>query len=235
MRCGLLSFLLVHSAIASPNPLQVEQPLCDKNMFGKPNIQDCYQALFWIPYANAPARDSPDAKAKRLFAEPQYLDPPFKAVKNPYAPKAIVQLPKIWKYGSCQIALVTQPYDKPYQKSYVKAEFTEKWSDIVNQVLRLRPCLQPKKGLDQTPQGGYTPLIVTQSRPAGLYMYTTDSLFNAQMSNYMASGKVITPPKIPRLLGNLSGHGTFPSLSLNLFNTWRDNSSTPMLDLLQES
>ena len=56
--------------------------------------------------------------------------------------------------GSCQIALVLQPY-----RERVKPEFREKWSDIVNQVLRLRPCLQPKKGLDQTPQGGYTPLI----------------------------------------------------------------------------
>ena len=56
--------------------------------------------MFWIPYMNPPARDSPDANADRLFAEPQFQTPPFGAVKNPYAPNAIVQLPKIWKHGA---------------------------------------------------------------------------------------------------------------------------------------
>ena len=90
----------VNSAIASPNSLQVNPPLCDKDLFGAPKLEDCYQAMFWIPYINQPAKDSPDAKAFRVFAEPQFLNPPFSAVKNPYAPKAIVQLPKIWKHGT---------------------------------------------------------------------------------------------------------------------------------------
>lgn len=55
---------------------------------------------------------------------------------------------------------VVQPYDKTYgQAPQLKPEFREKWSDIVNQVLRLRPCLRPRKCFDQIPQGGYTPLI----------------------------------------------------------------------------
>ena len=59
--------------------------------------------------------------------------------------------------GSCHIALVPQPYIKRlHEPPHLKAEFREKWSDIVNQVLRLRPCLQPRSG---SPQGGYTPLI----------------------------------------------------------------------------
>lgn len=64
-----------------------------------PKLEDCYEAMFRIPYSNAPAKDTPDAKALRVFAKPQYLSPPFKAVKNPYALKAIVQLPKCWKHG----------------------------------------------------------------------------------------------------------------------------------------
>lgn len=42
--------------------------------------------------------------------------------------------------------------------------------------------------------------------PAGIYMYTTDSKFNQEiMSQYMATGKMITPPKDPRWgLGSLS-------------------------------
>ncbi|CAF9917860.1 MAG: hypothetical protein ALECFALPRED_000385 [Alectoria fallacina] len=230
----LLYVFLVNSAIASPNPLQVNPPLCDKDLFGAPKLEDCYQAMFWIPYINQPAKDSPDAKAFRVFAEPQFLNPPFSAVKNPYAPKAIVQLPKIWKHGSCQIALVLQPYDRrDGRPPQLKPEFREKWSDVVNQVLRLRPCLQPQRGLEQTPQGGYTALIITQSRLAGLYMYTTDSRFNTEtMTPYMANGKMIEPPITPRFLATLPSNGTFSGLSLDLSNSSGEISSTPMLDLL---
>ena len=185
VRTVLLLCLLFHSAIASPNPLQAKSPLCDKDLFGTPKIDDCYQAMIWIPYMNPPARLSKDAMASRIFAEPQYLIPPFTDVKNAYAPKAIVQLPKIWKYGmsfqnyfflslavfapgssssehdrilvgSCHIALIPQPYKKTsYSPPEVKAEFRAKWTNIVDAVLRLRTCLQPKRG---PPQGGYTPL-----------------------------------------------------------------------------
>lgn len=194
-------------------------------MYGTPNIQDCYEAMFWIPYINTPGRDSPEAKAFRIFAEPQFQTLPFSAVKNQYAPNAIVQLPKIWKHGSCNIALVLQPYGSPPKP---KPVFRERWSDIVHQVLKLRPCLHPKGG---SPQGGYSPLIITQSRPAGLYIYTTDSLFNKRtMMDYMTKGKIVTPPTLPGLLGNLSASDTGPALSLNPSS---DTSSTPMLDLLE--
>ena len=90
LNCGLLCLSILHTATAI---------LCDKDLYGTPNMQDCYEAMFWIPYINPPARDSPEAKAFRIFAEPQFQSPPFGAVKNPYAPNAIVQLPKIWKHG----------------------------------------------------------------------------------------------------------------------------------------
>ena len=56
--------------------------------------------MFWIPYNNPPAKGSSAANADRTFAEPQFQTPPFGAVPNPYAPNAIVQLPKIWKFGA---------------------------------------------------------------------------------------------------------------------------------------
>ena len=96
---GLLVGFLIHCAATGPSPLQVDPPLCDKDLFGTPRLEDCYKAMFWIPYINSPAKDTPDAKALRIFAEPQFHSPPFKALKNPSAPKAIVQLPKIWKSG----------------------------------------------------------------------------------------------------------------------------------------
>ena len=89
----LLSNLLIHFAIASPNPLQAEPPHCDKNFYGSPVIEDCLEAILWIPKRN------PSADSMSTFAEPQLLIPPFKALKNSYAPKAIIQLPKIFKYG----------------------------------------------------------------------------------------------------------------------------------------
>ena len=89
----LLYYLLIQFAIATPNPLQVGPPHCDKEFYGSPKIEDCNQAIFWIPKKN------PNADSSHIFAEPQLLSPPFNAVKNPYAPKAIIQLPKIFKYG----------------------------------------------------------------------------------------------------------------------------------------
>ena len=91
LNCGLLCLSILHGAIAQS---------CSKDLYGTPNIQDCYEAMFWIPYINPPGRYSPDAQAFRIFAEPQFQSPPFGAVQNPYAPKAIVQLPKIWKHGA---------------------------------------------------------------------------------------------------------------------------------------
>ena len=85
----LLSYLLIRFAIATPEPLQVDPPYCDKDFYGSPKIEDCNQAIFWIPKKDQ----------AHLFAEPQLLNPPFNSVQNPYAPRAIIQLPKIFKYG----------------------------------------------------------------------------------------------------------------------------------------
>ena len=176
----LLSWtLLIVFAIATPNPLPVGPPHCDKDYYGSPKIEDCKQAIFWIP------KSGPNAVANHVFAEPQLLNPPFKAVKNPNAPRAIIQLPKIFKYGaskdissaskivpsfsgsdfectllgSCSIAIVVQPYGYGIDKR-LKPEFTYTWSNIANQVLRLQTCLVPPRTVeDRTPQGGYKPLV----------------------------------------------------------------------------
>lgn len=162
---------------------------CDEDLFGTPKAEDCYQSMLWISYINRSPKDSAHAKTLRGFAELQYLSPRFRPVKNPYASKANVQLPKIWKYdrsirmlshlricvilalgsfrlgisikcilaGPCPIALILEPY---VYCLYGKPEFGEKRSDILNQVLELRSCLQPPKStLDRTPKGGYRPLI----------------------------------------------------------------------------
>ena len=89
----LLSYLLIQLAMATPKPLPIAPPYCDKDFYGSPKIEDCNQAIFWIP------KTGPNADSVHIFAEPQLLIPPFRALQNPYAPKAIIQLPKIFKYG----------------------------------------------------------------------------------------------------------------------------------------
>lgn len=75
-------------------------PICDKAQYGTPNIEDCKTAMSWIPYFDQPAgRHQNEATAFRTFAEPQFLKPPFSPVRNEWAPRAIVQLPKIWKHS----------------------------------------------------------------------------------------------------------------------------------------
>ena len=67
-------------------------------------------------------------------------------------------------------------------------------------------------------------------------MYTTNSRFNNEvMTEYMVTGKVITPPNVPRLLGNFSDNGALSELSLNPSNISSNTSSTPSLDLLSFS
>ena len=69
---------------------------CSAAIYGAPNLQDCYEALYRIPTARQTPLDPPSQQL-RIFAEPQYLQTPFGALDNAYRPHAIVQLPKIWK------------------------------------------------------------------------------------------------------------------------------------------
>ena len=66
---------------------------------GIPSLADCSKAYDKIPYALVPPGGPPDMD--RLFVEPQYLQPPFSPVYNPYAAmNDIIQLPKIWRHGA---------------------------------------------------------------------------------------------------------------------------------------
>lgn len=70
---ALVSFLFAYHALAA-------NFICDKDLFGIPDPEDCAEAMFWIPYMNIPASASADAKAPGIFAEQQFLQPPFGAI-----------------------------------------------------------------------------------------------------------------------------------------------------------
>ena len=72
--------------------------ICNAEIYGTPNSQDCINAINEIPFALEPY-SNPYSQIPRLFAEPQYLEPPFDAVRNVFRPNAIIQLPKIWKHS----------------------------------------------------------------------------------------------------------------------------------------
>ena len=85
---------------------------CDSSIYGDPIIQDCYEALYWIPSARLGPSD-PISQQPRIFAEPQYLQTPFDGLNNVYSPHAIVQLPKIWKHSRSIFVGVRKPYEIP--------------------------------------------------------------------------------------------------------------------------
>ncbi len=70
--------------------------VCNSEVYGSPNQQDCAQALRNIPFATS-GPSSPSSLQSHIFAEPQYMDPPFGGIDNMFPSHAIVQLPKIWK------------------------------------------------------------------------------------------------------------------------------------------
>lgn len=74
---------------------------CNGALYGVRRVQDCLQALDWIPYArfSPPSQHYFRSQQLQLFSEPQYSMPPFAGVRNTYAPNSIVQLPKIWKHS----------------------------------------------------------------------------------------------------------------------------------------
>ena len=84
----------------------VASTVCNSDVYGTPSKWDCYVALDQIPYASPP-QPNPMSQSPRIFAEPQYMSPPFGQVDNVYRPSAIVQLPKIYTFSTSLNLLVT--------------------------------------------------------------------------------------------------------------------------------
>lgn len=89
---------LVLAGLAFADYALVTANLCDGGIYGFPDVQDCLQALAWIPFARLHP-PSPRSHQLQVFSEPQYLQPPFTNLSNVFSPNAIVQLPKIWKHS----------------------------------------------------------------------------------------------------------------------------------------
>ena len=89
-----------------------------------------------------------EAAEPRLFAEPQYMQPPFSGVYNVYRPNAIVLLPKIWKHSTYNLVQeakssafpllpgIYQSYTSNFETSFFPAcqscELTKRWYDTAD-------------------------------------------------------------------------------------------------------
>ena len=73
---------------------------CNGEVYGNPKVEDCEEALLEIPCARGPV-GSDQSQYNQFFAEPQFLEPPFRGISNRFRPRAIIQLPKFWKHSKC--------------------------------------------------------------------------------------------------------------------------------------
>jgi len=128
---------------------------------------------------------------------------------------------------SCTLAMVLQPYGRWFEPTYIRPQFSTRWTTVQKAAKDVASCLRPA-GRGQ-PAGGYIgisskPLshirrledighhedkllmiVVTSTRPAALYMFTTDSTFNkASMKDYIVKGQIFNPPSPPTWLQNSS-------------------------------
>ena len=85
---GLLFFL--HCTL-------VNSSYCDSSVYGTIVERDCKFALHTLSFMSDPW--NPKFQKPQIFAEPQFMDPPFRGLKNRDPPNPIVQLPKVWKYS----------------------------------------------------------------------------------------------------------------------------------------
>ncbi|KAM0794005.1 hypothetical protein BDR22DRAFT_827330 [Usnea florida] len=157
----IMSLCLLHCAL-------VASTVCNSDVYGTPSKWDCNGALAQIPYAYPP-RPNPMSQWPRIFAEPQYMSPPFGQVDN-YVVEPVSQPDRVFRFGpqwarpdqkpvaditgSCRIAIMSK--GRPAQQGVAASQFTTTWKNIVDQSQQFRSCFG--RGASSQAQGGYVPL-----------------------------------------------------------------------------
>lgn len=75
----------------------VSQFKCDFLMYGRPKMDDCASTFLAMPDSGV-SQVTQRLDTVRRFIEPQFLEPPFSAVKNDMG-ASMEQLPKFWRYS----------------------------------------------------------------------------------------------------------------------------------------
>lgn len=203
------------------------QPFCSATLYGSPSYRDCLSAWHSMPFALSP-KTSQKARSHELYCEPQYLQPAFTRVDNPYQPLPINQVPKIWRYNTCRIALMS--LGKP-NRSVERAIWGANWRFILDQVQQLFACGSPRSGI--APSGGYLALNNergSESQIAALYIYSSYSPFENMVNRHMSDGKPITPIASMEQVAGIDG-----SSSVSLINSTEHAPHMPMeMSLLRD-
>ena len=140
--CSLLALTLIWLVSCQ----LVNSTRCNAGIYGIPDYYDCQQTFAWVSYMGL--IEPGEAAQPRLFAEPQYMGPPFSGVYNVYRPNAIVQLPKIWKHSTYNLVQeakssafpllprICQPYTSNSETSFCPArqscEMTKRCHDTAD-------------------------------------------------------------------------------------------------------
>ena len=92
-----ICILLAHSPLVTADEDQLGAGpwmCCKSELYGTPVVEDCKEAMQWIPFFDLPRGCAPNkATAFRQLVEPQFMRPPFSQIN----PLAMLQLPEIWK------------------------------------------------------------------------------------------------------------------------------------------
>ncbi|KAK0516387.1 hypothetical protein JMJ35_000990 [Cladonia borealis] len=98
------NLLAAFFCILSYSSLVLATSTCNAVTYGSPLAQDCFDLLLQLP--GGVTSPSIDVDALRSFVEPKFLQPEFAPVYDPFETE-MVQLPKLWKKGTCCLALLS--------------------------------------------------------------------------------------------------------------------------------
>ncbi|KAG7006747.1 hypothetical protein G7Y79_00013g035190 [Physcia stellaris] len=158
LRCCTFVLLIVQS-------VQAGSYRCDAQWMGRPKLRDCRTLFSQLPFATTHGDGQLDAT--RLFIEPQFLTPPFSPVENPFPVNSMVQLPKIWRYNSCRIALMSYADRSPHSTAYFEKPYVYRRKANYN-----------------------APVMV-------VYVYEDRALFEGLLNKYMSGSKAIKLSDLP--------------------------------------
>ncbi|KAL2037091.1 hypothetical protein N7G274_010218 [Stereocaulon virgatum] len=170
-------YLLIWSALSLHLSCVFSQPKCDSTLYGRPNPTDCLKLYEQLP--GGPKSPQIRLETPRFFVEPKFLLPSFSPVSNPFRTD-MVQLPKLWRQGTCRCALMSVA-DKAgvvHQPTSV-----DTWRTILDAVIDdVTSCVIQRNGA-----GGVFFANVRPPHAKVVYIYAQGSAFEKAMNFYMSS------------------------------------------------
>lgn len=179
-----LPLLATLTLLAIPSPTYGASILCAANLYGKPLLSDALTISKNLPYVKSDPDHQMDAG--RIFAEPAFFTPKFQGLLNTWG-SAMVQLPRVWRYRSARIALL----------SYANAagqvplpSINSNWRSVQAATAGVvQYCIKGQQGVG----GVWIISDHTQTPYLTLYLFESGSPFETVINRYMITGLGINP------------------------------------------